>query len=167
MVGGERLVDRAVRVLAEAGCSPVVVVLGAWQGTVPKATVVINEAWSTGMGSSLRAGLAWLVDQAPDIERVAITPVDLPGLTVPAVERLLGHSEPVVAGSYAGVRGHPVLITRHYWQQAMDMAEGDRGARDFLATRRDLVVVELGDVASGHDVDTREDLDYFDQPTQP
>ncbi|MGA1145657.1 MAG: NTP transferase domain-containing protein, partial [Candidatus Nanopelagicales bacterium] len=28
---GERLVDRAVRVLREAGCDPVFVILGAWE----------------------------------------------------------------------------------------------------------------------------------------
>ncbi len=37
---GERLVDRAVNVLAEAGCDPVFVVLGAWIGGVPGATVL-------------------------------------------------------------------------------------------------------------------------------
>ena len=35
-------------------------VLGAWVGEVDAATVVVNDEWSTGLGSSLRAGLAHL-----------------------------------------------------------------------------------------------------------
>jgi hypothetical protein len=58
-VGGERLVDRACRVLREGGCAPVIAVLGA--AVVPGAgadDVVVNPEWADGMGSSLRAGLA-------------------------------------------------------------------------------------------------------------
>src|SRR5262249_17823635 len=57
-VDGTRLVDRAVDLLRTAGCDPVVVILGAWVGDVPGATVVVNESWPEGMGSSLRTGLA-------------------------------------------------------------------------------------------------------------
>lgn len=166
VVDGERLVDRMVRVLTEAGCSPVVVVLGAWRGDVPDATVLMNEDWSTGMGSSLRVGLAWLQEYAGAVDRVAVTPVDLPGLTVPAVERLLACHEPVAAGAYAGVRGHPVLLARECWDEVMTSARGDRGARDFLVTRTDLALIELGDVADGTDVDTIEDLHHLERPEQ-
>ena len=50
VLDGERLVDRAVRVLREAGCDPVVVVLGAWVGEVPGAEVVGNEDVGRGHG---------------------------------------------------------------------------------------------------------------------
>ena len=56
-IDGERLVDRAVSIFHEAGIKNVYVVLGAWQGFVPGATVVVNTNWETGMGSSLVAGL--------------------------------------------------------------------------------------------------------------
>jgi nicotine blue oxidoreductase len=158
VVAGERLVDRMVRVLAEAGCSPVVVVLGAWQGDVPHATVLINDAWPSGMGSSLRVGLTWLTQNAEDIDRVAITPVDLPGLTVPAVKRLLNCPAAIAAGAFDGVRGHPVLLARTYWSAVLNVCDGDRGARDFLASRSDLVLIELGDLADGTDLDTPVDL---------
>ena len=48
VVNGERLVDRAVRCLGEAGCDPVIVVLGAWIGPVPGAEVVVNDDWRSG-----------------------------------------------------------------------------------------------------------------------
>ena len=55
-VAGQRLVDRAVRVLREGGCDPVLVVLGAWVGDVPGAEVVVNADWASGLGSSLEPG---------------------------------------------------------------------------------------------------------------
>ncbi len=162
VVHGERLVDRSCRVLREAGCSPVVAVLGAWRGEVPNTEVIVNEQWQIGMGSSLQVGLDWLRTHAPlEITRVAITTVDIPGLTVAAVTRLLEQAHDLGAATYQGVRGHPVIIGREHWAQVELLAQGDRGARDFLATRSDLVLVEVGDLADGSDVDTREDLLRF------
>ncbi len=88
VVDGERLVDRAVRVLREASCDPVVVVLGAWVGEVPEADVVVNDDWGTGMGSSLRRGLEH-VATLEGVDDVVVTLVDLPGLTAEAVRRIL------------------------------------------------------------------------------
>lgn len=151
VVDGERLVDRAVRVLAEGGCSPVVVVLGAWVDDVPGAVVVVNDDWESGMASSLRAGLAELAGRA-DVERVLVTLVDLPGLTAAAVARLAGCTEDLAVATYRGERGHPVLLGRAHWSGAAESATGDQGARQYLATRQ-VRLVEVGDVASGHDLD--------------
>ena len=43
VLDGVRLVDRAVALLRDAGCDPVLVVLGAWIDDVPDAVVVVNE----------------------------------------------------------------------------------------------------------------------------
>jgi nicotine blue oxidoreductase len=151
VLDGERLVDRAVSVLREGGCAPVLVVLGAWVGEVPGAEVVVNQDWPQGMGSSLRAGLAAL-DARAGIDRVLVTLVDLPGLTPAAVARLLTCDEPLAAAAYAGERGHPVLLAREHWAGAAAGAEGDQGARAYLA-RHEPVLVEVGDVATGLDLD--------------
>lgn len=151
-IDGERLVDRAVRILREAGCDPVVVVLGAWLGDVPDADVVPNPDWATGMGSSLRAGLAAL--QATAADRAVVTLVDLPGLTGEAVRRLVAHDRRLAQAAYGGTRGHPVLLGREHWDGVAASAEGDRGARAYLA-RNDVALVEVGDVAAGDDLDHR------------
>lgn len=154
VVDGERLVDRAVRVLGEAGCDPIVVVLGAWVGHVEGADIVVNDTWPEGMGSSLRLGLAHLRDQT-EAARVVVTLVDLPGLTTPAVERLLTSSVDAAAAqcTYEGVRGHPVCLARDLWDEAIEVAHGDEGARRLMRGRDDLVLVEVGDVADGMDLD--------------
>ncbi len=160
VVAGERLVDRAVRVLRAAGCDPVVVVLGAWVGEVPDADVVVNDGWPTGMGSSLRRGLEHLAARS-DADRTVVTLVDLPGLTPDAVRRLAAIDlateaadprEVLAAATYAGVRGHPVLLGRAHWAGVAATAVGDRGARDYLA-EYPVRLVEVGDVATGEDLD--------------
>jgi len=156
VLDGERLVDRAVRLLREAGCDPVVVVLGAWVGDVPGADVVVNDDWPTGMGSSLRRGLDHLA--SADVDRVLVTLVDLPGLTVEAVRQLAAVEstdprEALASATYDGVRGHPVLFGRTHWSGVIASATGDRGARAYLADH-EVQLVEVGDVATGDDLDT-------------
>ena len=159
LLDGERLVDRSVRLLREAGCDPVVVVLGAWFGEVPGADVVVNDDWPTGMGSSLRTGLEHLgVDDAAAVDRVLVTLVDLPGLTVEAVRRLASAPstdarEVLASATYDGVRGHPVLLGRSHWSGVIVSATGDRGARTYLG-EHEVTLVEVGDVATGDDLDT-------------
>ena len=149
-----RLVDRAVDLLRAAGCDPVLVVLGAWVGDVPDATVVVNEAWSDGMGSSLRTGLAAL--EALPVDRVVVTLVDLVGLTTDAVTRVVATDADLAAATYDGERGHPVVLSREHWSGVATSANGDTGARDYLNAHVDqLVLVEVGDIASITDLDTR------------
>lgn len=153
VLDGERLVDRAVRVLREGGCGPVVVVLGAWVGPVDDAdVVVVNADWATGMGSSLRLGLQTLA--GTEAERVVVTLVDLPGLTGAAVGRLVDEASNLAQATYDGERGHPVLLARAHWDGVAATAQGDRGARAYLAAR-DVTLVEVGDLAGGDDLDVR------------
>jgi CTP:molybdopterin cytidylyltransferase MocA len=153
VLDGERLVDRAVRVMTEAGCDPVIVVLGAWIGDVPGAVVVVNEEWPEGMGSSLRAGLSALTSMA-DVGAVIVTLVDLPGLTAAGVRPFLESPALIAAATFDGERGHPVKFAREHWADVSAVARGDEGARRFLKGRSDVVLIEIGDVAVGLDMDT-------------
>lgn len=149
---GERLVDRSVRILNEAGCDPIVVVLGAWIEDLEGATVVINESWREGMGSSLRAGLTW-VQTHTTADYALITLVDLPGLTSTAIERVIGAPEGIAVAQFDGERGHPVRIPREHFPELLDSVAGDQGARGFLRDRSDVEFVEVSDVANGTDLD--------------
>ena len=153
-IAGERLVDRAVRHLRQAGCDPVFVVLGAWQGQVADALVIVNHGWEEGMGSSLRIGLKWArATSERDDDDAIITLVDLPGLTQVAVERLMASGADIAVATYQGERGHPVKVARKHWQQLIDEVSGDEGARAFIDAQSDVHFVEVGDVADGTDLD--------------
>jgi len=158
LVDGERLVDRAVRVLRQGGCPRVLVVLGAWLGAVASAEVVLNPAWESGMGSSLRAGLTHLLAEAGTggapvtPRRAVITLVDLPGLTPEAVAHLWAQPEALLAARYRGQQGHPVLIGEAHWPALINELDGDHGARHYLQ-RQGVHLIDLDHLANGDDLD--------------
>lgn len=149
---GERLVDRSVRLLREAGCDPVFVILGAWEGSVDDAVVIVNHGWEEGMGSSLRIGLKW-VNATTQAEHALITLVDLPGLTTEAVRRIAQAPAGIAVATFDGERGHPVRISREHFRALIDSVAGDSGARDFLESRDDVAFIDLTDIADGVDLD--------------
>ena len=153
---GEAWVARAVEVLQDGGCDAVVVVLGAGsdeaRGLVPAAaSIVVAEGWRTGMGASLSAGIAGL----PEADTALITLVDLPGMPLSVVERVLqqGTARDVLArASYDERPGHPVLLGRDHWAGFRDSLRGDAGGRVYLE-EHGVVHVECADLFSGSDVD--------------
>ncbi|MFC7566468.1 NTP transferase domain-containing protein [Actinomadura namibiensis] len=159
---GERLVDRGVRLLRDGGCAPVLVVSGATTVEVIGAVVVPNDDWRTGMGSSLRAGLAAL---PPGCPAVVIALVDQPRVTPAAVRRLVDAYEAgarVAVATYGGLPRNPVLVAAEHFAAVAEAAVGDVGARAFLRARPELVTeVPCDDVARPDDIDTPEDLAAF------
>ncbi|WP_431884860.1 nucleotidyltransferase family protein [Micromonospora wenchangensis] len=173
---GQLLVERASATARDGGCRPVVTVLGAAAAAVRAradlgaAIVIDNPGWATGMGSSLRAGIAalWATEAVAGIaalwatEAVAVIVllVDMPGVTPEAVRRLtvLASPDALAMAGYGSHRGHPVLLGRAHWADVAALAVGDVGARPYLRDRAaDLRVVPCGDIASGADLDTDQD----------
>lgn len=161
---GGSFLERAVRVLREGGCDDVLVVLGAGAGEAAPlvaggTTVVVADDWAEGMGASLRTGLR--AAAGTDAGCALVSLVDLPDVGADVVRRLLEEAAPSAAtlarAAYDGVPGHPVLIGRDHWDGVLVSARGDRGARDYLREHPP-VLVECGDLATGRDVDTREEL---------
>lgn len=167
---GRPLVEHAVRVLRGGGCETVTVVLGAAAEQVAREAdltgvrVVVNPDWRTGMGASLRTGMEALPEAA---SAVVVTLVDLPGVGPEAVARLVAahtaDGAELAAAAYGGRRGHPVLFASRWWPQVAASAQGDAGARGFLAEHGALLrLVECGDVAEAYDIDTPADLPHLD-----
>lgn len=157
-VGGRSLVEQGISLLSEGGCSPVVVVLGAApEVEAPGADVVVAADWATGMGASLRAGLAALPASAT---AVVVALVDMPLVGPAAVQRLIATSTPgATVAAYDGRRGNPVLLTRSVWAAVAELAVGDVGARTWLAANPALVVeVDCDGTGSPIDIDTPADL---------
>ena len=159
-LAGERLVDRAVRVLADGGCAPIVVVSGAAPFDVGGADVIANPDWATGMGSSLRVGLAALADT--EAAAVVVSLVDQPGIGPEVVARVIEAFESgaaVATATYGGRRRNPVLLARATWTEVARLAEGDAGARPYLAAHpAEVQPVPCDDLGSADDIDTAEDL---------
>lgn len=153
-IEGERLVDRAVAVLAGAGCAPLFAVVRS--GTsVPGAATVVNPDPERGQRSSL----ALAVDAAADAEALAVLLVDAPGIGVDAARAVVAAWRPgrVAVASFDGRRGHPTVMSPELWRVALDLAGPDEGARALLRARPELVdeVPVAGDPT---DLDTPADL---------
>lgn len=135
---------RGARELAE-----IVVVTGAHPFDVAGARVTHADEWERGPGASLRAGLRSLGDE---IEAAVVALGDGPDLRPEAVDRVVAAwrsgDDPVVAASYGGDRGHPVVLARSVWAEIPD--EGARALRARL--------VPCDDLGHPGDVDTPEDL---------
>lgn len=159
---GRLLVERAVGLLTDGGCDPVIAVLGAAADEVVAtadltgATVVRNPDWAGGMGSSLRAGLAALPAGA---SAVVVTLVDTPGLGPESVRRLITAGGDAALATYGGRRGHPVLLSRSVLPEVAAAATGDRGAGPWLAAHPERVrLVPCDGTGDPRDVDVPDDL---------
>ena len=111
--------------------------------------VVHCPDWERGPGASLRCGLAALAD---DVEAAVVVLADGPNLAPEAVERVLDDwraNGGVVAASYAGARGHPLVLGRADWADIPDEGLRDRAVR----------LVPCDDLGAPGDVDMPEDLE--------
>jgi CTP:molybdopterin cytidylyltransferase MocA len=170
---GELLVERAARALREAGCTPVVVVLGAAAAEVARAAdlvdavVVVNDDWASGMGSSLCTGLTALTEL--QAAATVVTLVDQPRVTSDVIRRLVTRHSPgiaAVSATYDGERRNPVLLDASVWPEVVAAAVGDVGARTWLDTHADeVVLVACDDLGSDLDVDTATDLERLTHDT--
>ncbi|MBP2458639.1 molybdenum cofactor cytidylyltransferase [Clavibacter michiganensis] len=158
----------AIRALADAGCSPVLVVLGASAdeaaallGPLPeadRAVVVRADDWARGMSSSLRAALRAAAALDPPPVALAVVPVDVPDLDAATVRRVLDAAavDPTTLRQavFGGRPGHPALIGRDHWEPLAAEVRGDAGARSYFDAH-DALLVETADLTSGADVDRR------------
>ncbi|WP_037346545.1 nucleotidyltransferase family protein [Sciscionella sediminilitoris] len=159
-VGGEPLVLRAIRTLRDGGCAEVLVVLGAAASKVhallpPEVRSVYAPDWETGMGASLRTGLAAVPDWA---SAVLVHLVDLPGVTAQTVREVgaLATRSVLARAGYQGKPGHPVLIGADHLAELGATLHGAHGAKTWLRERT-VHLVECARFGHGEDLDTPED----------
>jgi molybdenum cofactor cytidylyltransferase len=170
LLGGKPLVRHVIDALQTGGVAEIIVVVrpplsafnSALEG-VGHIRTCVNTRANDGMSSSLRLGL----DSLNDATRgVLIALADQPTIQAQVVRALIhawsrdGHS--IVAPSYRGERGHPVLFDAALLPE-LRAIEGDRGARQIIerdARRVQLVAV---DAELPRDVDTAADLQELER----
>lgn len=117
--------------------------------------ICVNESWQSGISSSIESGLEYLLDLEPNLDAVMITLCDQPHVTIASLQLLLAkfqaESTAVVAAQYGETIGVPAVFSRELFDQLIHL-EGDRGARNLIRSRNDLVTVEIDTAAI--DIDT-------------
>lgn len=159
-LAGQSLAARGAAMLRAGGTDPVIVVTGAAAVDLAGVVTVHNPRWRTGMGSSMAEGLAAVPGNCA---AAVLALADQPLVGPQAVARLIGAFErgaSVAVAAYSGQPRNPVLLAREHWPRAIELAEGDVGARPFLRAHHELVtLVECGDTGRPDDIDTPDDLD--------
>jgi CTP:molybdopterin cytidylyltransferase MocA len=146
----QRLLVESVleRVRAARSIDQIVVVAGA-HALEASAPIVHCADWRSGPGASLRCGLAELPSAA---QAAVVVLADGPNLAPAAIDRVVAAwrrgGGAVVAASYGGERGHPIVLDRAAWGEIPD-----EGARALVPR-----LVACDDLGHPGDVDTPEDL---------
>jgi molybdenum cofactor cytidylyltransferase len=174
-IDGKSLIARAADTALQAGCQPVIVVTGSGHDAILTelnqfpVKIVLNTNWSLGIGSSLRAAMAELLNSHPDITGTVILVCDQPLLTPAVLQSLIqswAHSgQPMAACRYANTLGPPCCFAREKFP-AISHINNSYGAKHLLLTQVDKV--SPFDWPDGRiDLDTPHDLRDFSQIQPP
>lgn len=167
-INGMPLLVHSVNQAIQSGM-PTVVVVGAnataHRGAIENLPVDIveNISWATGMGSSLKTGLKYLLQKSPDTEAVIVMVCDQPLLTsehLLKIKNLYEKSDkPIVASYYSATAGVPALFHKTLFNAILSLSD-DQGAKKIILSHKDrTATVDFPDGAI--DLDTPEDLKKF------
>jgi molybdenum cofactor cytidylyltransferase len=161
---GKTLLRRAIEAAVNAGCSPVVVVLGSDAGRMREevdasiASFTINSHWEKGMGGSIRAGIEQ-VEHLGKADAVLITLCDQPFVDAIVIRKMVdAHRESsgsIAAASYGGSPGAPAIFPRKYFRALRELPVTG-GAKQLLVSHAAAVnLIDIG--AAQFDIDTPDD----------
>ena len=142
------MLPEVLRRVRASSVDEIVVVWGA-HPLQTDARLVRCPDWRLGPGASLRCGLEAL---GSEVESAVIALADGPDLSPAAIDRVLATwregAGDVIAASYDGVRGHPVVLGRSIWG----------GIPPEGARLLEPVLVPCDDLGSPGDVDLADDF---------
>lgn len=164
---GRTLIERIVTAANEAGCKPIIVVTGSDSAKVAAAianesvSIVDNEKWHNGMGSSIRVGLQRLIELAPETDAVVLLVCDQPfvtgGIIAKLNERWATTGKTIVASSYSNTLGVPALFDRACFTELLEIDE-EQGAKPIILRNPDRLA-ELAFPEGANDIDTISDYE--------
>ncbi|MGB3905051.1 MAG: selenium cofactor biosynthesis protein YqeC, partial [Anaerolineae bacterium] len=141
--GETTMLEHVVDTALESAVDETVVILGHRAERIGKllrnrpVRVVINEDWQGGLSTSVRAGLQAL---PANYEACLFLLGDQPNVTPQLIDTILKRYRrtlaPLVAPSYRGRRGNPVLFSRSLFAELLAM-EGDQGGRGVIQRHQD------------------------------
>ena len=146
--GGTTVVEHIAHVLEEGGVDQVIVVTGHKGQRVAsalvnsRAKIAFNEAYPTGMLSSVRCGIR---SASADTQAFLIALGDQPSIQTAVIENLItvfrsyaSDSAIILVPTHGGRRGHPMLFSRHLRDQVLTRFDTE-GLRGLLVANPDLV----------------------------
>lgn len=143
----QTLLQRLIREAEKSAVDEIVVVLGHAYDQMktslqsfPQIHLVINESWSQGMGSSIKAGLQFIEEHMTDWDGVIISVCDQPHLKAEhfslLMEEGLKHHQPVASQYDKDSYGVPVFFPKSWSKRLLELPD-DRGAHFLLKKHKD------------------------------
>lgn len=168
-VDGVPLLQRSARAALASGAEDVIVILGAnqqpHQDVVRElpVTIITNHYWKSGIGSSIKSGLNYLIRKSPDTEAVILIVCDQPSLTSQhlrnVIESFKQSRMPIIASSYGDTLGVPALFARSFFTNLL-MLRDEEGAKKIIEQFEEQVKpVEFPE--GSFDIDTLEDYQNY------
>jgi molybdenum cofactor cytidylyltransferase len=168
---GNTLVRTVIDAACQAGCSPVVVVIGSRGEKIhpelahANVTEVRNTNWQRGIGTSIRTGVEALTDQAPDLEALVLLVCDQPAVNAHVIQHLIAMHETtkkdIVASSYANTLGVPALFDRSLFQRLRSITD-EGGAKSIILQNLERVA-QFAFPEAATDIDTWEDWEKLNR----
>lgn len=163
---GRTVAEHALDAARRSEIGPVVVVVGATDLDLPEAArdgveFVGNPDWEAGQATSLQAAVAAARERGASAIVVGLA--DQPLVRADAWRAVAAATSPIAVATYPSAPdrpGHPVRLHRSVWELLPET--GDRGARDLIRSRPELVERVPCD-GSTADVDTIDDLDHVEE----
>jgi molybdenum cofactor cytidylyltransferase len=155
VLGGETLVERAVRVARVAGLTSVIVVVnpeGDFGHSLQQqgCMVAINREAAEGIAASIRSGVS--AARALHVSGVVLMTCDQISVRPEHLQGLMAEREIPSGSAYAGRIGIPAYFPASSFVALLEL-EGDTGARELLRNARSVPTEDLA-----FDVDTEEDV---------
>ncbi len=165
-IDGRPLLQHVIESARASGASEIILVLGhsadAIQAVLDlqSVRVVLNEDYSQGMGTSLKAGLSAI---SAHVEAAIILLADQPFVRAATLDQLIAehartHAQ-IVIPTYRGFRGNPVLLDRSVFPEVMGL-KGDTGCRAIFGDHPNgIVKLPVEDVGILLDIDQQSDYE--------
>lgn len=169
VINGEKLLVKTIQTVLGSGVRKVIVVLGSNESAHRKliedlpVDIVYNPNWEKGMGSSIKQGLAHFASDQRPPEGIIILACDQPLLHSEHIQKLLDKyqetGKPVIASTYSGMPGVPVLFDRAYYNSLQALPDKEGAKKIILQNPSDVALVPFpgGEI----DLDTMEDYETF------
>lgn len=169
---GKPIVRRSVEEVLNSSVDRVVVVTGYMRELVEKSIadldveIVYNPNYSSGMSSSVRAGVNYVLEKHGGASAIVFTPSDCAWISARTYDQIVEYFRErtivrpaILVASYHGVRGHPVLFSGELLEDLRGVSEESLGLKGVIDRYKHFVrVVETLDPGVVLDLDTFNDL---------
>ena len=165
-LGGKPIVRHVAEAALASRAHPTLLVTGHAHAHVLGALdgLLLERIHNRDPGAGLSASLKLAIGALPDTARGAVILLgDMPRIGPSLIDRLIDAFDAAPVEPLAvvlvrgGRRGNPALLGRGLFA-AVRTLQGDKGARDLIAARNDILELPVGESAIEIDIDTREEL---------